>query len=416
MRRVRRRVQAQLRQALRGMSGGAARRDDALVVMSAAAGSLGDQAMLQSVADNLELMGLRYVRQVLMPNWGEFAVKGPMLPSLRFSVEEVEAKSARVVAAVRDAGAVLAVGADIIDGYYGLHPVRYQIGMLRIAAEQGRPAILLGHSISEQPHPEAVQMIESLPSSVAIYVRDPISHARFERFIGRKATLVADVAFLVQPDRTSNDGRQAAQWIAARRAAGDLVLCLNVSGLNAEKQSAGLGVQEYWSAFVQGFLSLHPNTSFLFLSHDNRSNSSDASMQREVIATLPTGLRQRVHAVDTPETAAIAKSISGMADMVFAGRMHLAIGALSQAVPTFCIAYVGKYEGLAEHLRIPDFIPDAQVLEQPHTLAAWLASKVPDLQQRRKALQDRLPAVKAMSKMNYSSVNQRSGAASGAAG
>jgi hypothetical protein len=56
------------------------------------------------------------------------------------------------------------------------------------------------------------------------------------------------------------------------------------------------------------------------------------------------------------------------------------------------------------------------VLEQPDTLAAWLAAKVPDLPQRRTALENRLPVVKAMSRMNYASVTQHPVATSGAAG
>jgi len=96
---------------------------DILVVPPAGAGSLGDQAMLQAITDHLHLMQAVAIRQVLMPEWASFPLHGVESPRLRFSLNEVLEKSPKLISAIRNAKAVVAVGADVIDGRYGMKAV-----------------------------------------------------------------------------------------------------------------------------------------------------------------------------------------------------------------------------------------------------------------------------------------------------
>lgn len=381
---------------------------EALVVMPAASDGLGDQAMLQSVADNLNEMGIGFIRQIIMPNWGALPLVGPELPCVRCTLEDVEQRKEALVAAVRKARVVFAVGADVIDGHYGTWPVKYLLGVLNIAVEQGRTAVLLGHSISEHPNPEAIDLIAKLPQSVRIYVRDELSLRRFNEFVGRPATLVADVAFLVKPDRSGRQYVAAAAWVDQRKRAGDVVVCLNINGLTSEKQAEGMGAVNYWRRFIEVMLNHRPATSVLFLAHDTRGGSSDASIHRKVIDAFVGQNAERLFEAETPETAAIAKAISSSADVVLSGRMHLAIGALSEGTPTFCIAYAGKYEGVGVHLGIKDFVVPYAIVSSPDSVAEWLVERIPALPARREALRATLPSVKLLSKENFRMENFRS--------
>lgn len=377
-------------------------------MMPAAADGLGDQAMLQAIADNLPQMGLRGIRQVLMPSWGAFPLRGPELPALRIGVDDVRKEHPKLLSAIQSSGAVFAIGADVIDGHYGMHAVEYELGILALAARAGRPAVLTGHSVSEHPHPEAIKMLAALSDRVSLNVRDPVSLARFEKFTGRQATLVADLAFLVVPDAESADVAAAKDWTARQRAQGRRILCLNINGLNAEKQSAGLGFIAFWRQFLDAFLTRNPDCSIMFLSHDIRPGSSDAAAHLQLIASLDPSVRAHAYDAPTPETAAAAKAIASLADLVLTGRMHLAIGALSQAVPTYCMAYVGKYEGLAAHLQIDDLIIPADALGEPAAMAKWLGTRLPQLAPRRLHLEAVLPQVKEAARKNFLAVRQSS--------
>lgn len=393
------------RQLVKWVAGSGEGADEALVVLPAASDGLGDQAMLQAVADNLEGMSLKFIRQIIMPTWGALPLVGPELPCIRCTLDDVEQRNEALVSAIRKASVVFAVGADVIDGHYGMRPVKYLLGVLNIAAEQGRPAVLLGHSISERPHPEAIDLIAKLPPSVNVYVRDELSLQRFKQFVGRPAPLVADIAFLVKPDRSARQYLAASAWVQQRRQAGDVVLCLNINGLTSEKQAAGMGAVPYWRRFLEVVLTRQPATSILFLAHDTRSGSSDASVHRQVIDAFSGQHADHFFEAETPQTAAVAKAISSSADLVLSGRMHLAIGALSQGTPTFCIAYAGKYEGVGVHLGIDDFVVPYEIVPSPDSVAQWLVDKIPSLPGRREALKAALPRVKELSRENFKTAN-----------
>lgn len=380
---------------------GIQRRGVALVIPPTGVGSLGDQAMLQSVADHLHLLGCSHLRQLLMPRWQGFPIRAPELFRLRFSEAEILAESPALLTAIRAASVVTAIGADVIDGRYGMQSVRYQLGMLTLAARLGVPAALLGHSISESPEPGAMQLLAELPPEVAIYVRDPVSQERFFKHTGRMPILAADLAFLVKPDGATTDHAAIRDWVNARKAAGDIVLCLNVNGLTAEAQAGDIGAEMYWQRFLKQLWQLHPQTSVLFLSHDPRPEFSDAGMHARIAALLPAAKHSNFRLIADQTTAARAKAVSMLADLVLTGRMHLAIGALSQGVPTFCVAYAGKFEGLARHIDVSDFTVPESLLPVPESAAAWLAEKFGLLPERRQALQQILPGVLTAARQNF---------------
>lgn len=374
----------------------------ALVVPPVGSGSLGDQAMLQSIADHLALFGCTHFRQFLMPSWETFTVQGPELLRCRFGEFDVAAAGPALLNAVRKSSAVVAIGADVIDGRYGLQAVRLQTGVLQIAARCGVPAALLGHSISEKPDPEAMRLLTELPPQVAIYARDPVSGERFAKQTGRAPTIAADLAFLVHPDRANKQHAAVRAWMDQQRKQGNVLLCLNINGLTAEQQSGGLGAVVYWQRFVSHLLNLQPHLAVTCLSHDPRPQFSDTEVHARVVAGLPPAMAQQCLLAPDFVTAAQAKAVSMLADVVLTGRMHLAIGALSQGTPTYCVAYAGKFEGLARHVGAAELVVPASALAHPETAAAWLASRLPQLPQYRKALAARLPLVLDLARKNFS--------------
>ena len=251
-------------------------------------------------------------------------------------------------------------------------------------------------------------MLAELPKSVAIYVRDPVSFDRFVKHTGRTPILTADLAFLLKPDTKTAECAETSAWAESRRRAGDVVLCLNVNGSTAESQAGAIGVTEYWRRFLARLWSLLPGLSVMFISHDTRPKASDTAQHEKIVSALPAGQTDRVRIIKDQATAAGAKAICAQADFVVTGRMHLAIGAVSQAIPTFCMPYAGKFEGLAQHLQVADFcVPDA-CQRAPEASADWVAAKISSLPQRKLALQAVLPGLLHLARKNFSFLEKKS--------
>ena len=102
-----------------------------------------------------------------------------------------------------------------------------------------------------------------------------------------------------------------------------------------------------------------------FVPHDVRARNDDIGAAREVSSR---------HAHSTmgvwiPESAAHAKALLSISDLVVSGRMHAAIAALSQGIPAVGIAYQDKFEGVFAQVGQQDCL----VAEESH---AGLASTV----------------------------------------
>jgi len=56
------------------------------------------------------------------------------------------------------------------------------------------------------------------------------------------------------------------------------------------------------------------------------------------------------------------KSVIGQCDFFIGSRMHACIGAVSQSIPTLCVAYSDKFIGVMETVGIPSIVADARKL------------------------------------------------------
>ena len=105
-----------------------------LIIMPASSGSLGDQAMLESIVDNLQVLGMTSFRQILLPNSSVFPVVGPQLPWMRINPDDINENNSNINQLISRSGAVVAIGADVIDGRYGMKPVNFALSLLTLAA------------------------------------------------------------------------------------------------------------------------------------------------------------------------------------------------------------------------------------------------------------------------------------------
>lgn len=125
---------------------------------------------------------------------------------------------------------VVVVGADMIDGHYGAMFAVRQLLSADLAARHGIPTIVSGFSFNSTPSPHVMRVLPMLHADVALKVRDPASLARVRRLRADNVELVADCAFLLEPDNGAPVVAETRAWAAQRRQLGRKVIAFNCHG------------------------------------------------------------------------------------------------------------------------------------------------------------------------------------------
>jgi len=185
-----------------------------------------------------------------------------------------------VIAVLRRYDRVWCLGADVMDGHYSPVAAFRRVTLLRLAAELGLDVTALGFSFNDEPSPLVVDALRTLPASVRLCARDPVSQARLIKHLGRPIDAVADLAFGLKPEPHPDDDESALLgWVAARHAEGDIILGLNVS-LRAFQSTTGASVDEVVTAYASALSSLfreRSDVSVVAIPHDYRTSRSDTS-------------------------------------------------------------------------------------------------------------------------------------------
>jgi polysaccharide pyruvyl transferase WcaK-like protein len=303
--------------------------------------------------------------------------------------------------------AAVAVGADIMDGYYGLSTPTVLLAIADLLALKGVRTCVLGFSFNAKPNRWLKPAFNRVASGLTLNVRDPISFERFKRFSSAKAQLVADAAFLMHPNRDAPGVAAIAKWAEERKKSGDLVLGFNLHPMLIKKATPAQ-INQLVEAAAQALkkVSAQRAVSWLLLPHDYRGALGDDECLRPLHAKLETlAAAGRVHRVIGERNAAELKALAGLADGVLTGRMHLAIASLGMGVPVLGFAYQDKFEGLLRHFDLSkslllsaDQVSDAEHLER--TICGF----IDDLDLLRANVAAHLPGVMAASERNLLSL------------
>lgn len=293
----------------------------------------------------------------------------------------------------------LIIGADIMDGHYSPNECRRRVAMAHLAEATGVRTVILGFSFNDSPHPLAVSALNSLPTTIKINARDPISLERLSRALTRPVDLSADIAFQLQPAGRSALLDSMIPWIEQQQAAERLVIGINANFLAAPstmRRDGGRPLIEAYASELAAFAADRPDVAYLLVPHDYRSVSglpSDQSIAESIAQALPASLRERTHVIPAPATAPEIKALAGRLDLVLTGRMHLAIAAIGGGTPAGGVVYQDKFEGLYRHLELPPLCFDPTRLSEPRALADFLAYLVDHRAEFATTIQGSLPRI-----------------------
>lgn len=367
-------------------------------------GSRGDEAMIVAAIRHLQRRGeARNVAVITADPAGSEAVR-------RMGFEPLEVwRGADALASVHRAGVsfdprvAIVLGADVMDGYYSPVMSLMLLAMADLLVRRGVAASLLGFSFNSRPSPSLRRGFRMLDPRTTLNVRDPVSFDRLRRFVpGANARLVADTAFLLEPDPSSPEFAPLAGWVQQRRAAGDVVLAVNVHPMlirHATPAQIGLLADDMAAALTA--VGRRRCVSYLLLPHDYREHVGDNLCLEPIHATLSLALPGRVRHLATPQSAAQLKALVGFADGLVSSRMHLLIAALGQGLPVAAFHYQDKFEGLFRHFELPAWLLfDPLQPGRRDALAPFVERFLESLEPLRRQVTSRLPAVLSLAGKN----------------
>lgn len=299
--------------------------------------------------------------------------------------------------------AAAAVGADIMDGYYGLSTPTVLLAIADLLALRGVRTCVLGFSFNAKPNRWLKPAFNRVAGGLTLNVRDPISFERFKRFSTAKAQLVADAAFLMQPNREAPGVAAVAQWIEERKKRGDLVLGFNLHPMLIKNATAEQ-IHQMVAAAAHALenVSAQRAVSWLLLPHDYRGALGDDECLRPLHAKLAVlSGAGRVHRVVGERDAAELKALAGLTDGVLTGRMHLAIASLGMGVPVLGFSYQDKFEGLLRHFDLSrSLLLSAEQVANAEYLERTICAFIDDLDLLRANVAAHLPGVIAAAERN----------------
>lgn len=380
----------------------------ALVLPPARPGSLGDQAMLRATLATLRQTGFDRIG-VLTYDQADRYTPDDDIPHHQlkdFLAYGLEDGLMRFILNAQAYTHFLLIGADVMDGYYSATETLAKIELARLADRCGLNTTLLGFSFNDHADKACVDALRALPTRVAMHARDPVSHLRLTTLLGRAITLSADLAFLLPPNSARPEVKSVLDKLSALKESGHILLGINVAylilGTHPTEAEVNALLEQVREAIIAA-AARHRNIAFIFFSHDDRGQMSDATLARWLADSLREDLPdiQRIlppAPLDCDEIKALCTPLDG----AFTCRMHFGIACLSQGVPIAAIGYQGKFEGLMERFGLEAMLlPDAQTINS-NNLCTLVNELIEERERLRTRVLNNLPETLYLSAGNFS--------------
>jgi polysaccharide pyruvyl transferase WcaK-like protein len=379
----------------------------ALLLTTADPGNLGDEAVFWALTQALKQEQFEHVTVISFAPDKLWSVPGADTVVLPVHHNPRGNDFIDFVRVARDYSHFYVWGADIVDGSQGPFVARARLRLASLAAEAGLRTTLCSFSICEHPSPDIMRDYQRLDPRIDLYCRDAVSLDRLEKWIGPRAKLSADLAFLLEPDFQTPLVQSARAFVRQARAAGKMVWGINFNDMFCGAFDS-FTPQEFAGHHVNALLKLrssHPNFALVLLPHNKYAEEhaqtvTDFSLARLFLQMWPEELRNDVF-IPPPEMRAVeVRAICSFLDFIFSGRMHLSIACLSQGTPVFGLTYQGKFEGLFRHFGLEEMYITPDRLSDTEQVAGFLKRGIERLPELRARIQEQLPKVKALARVN----------------
>ena len=247
---------------------------------------------------------------------------------------------------------IIIIGADCMDGYYNMNVSFLLMAIASLCQKQSISYNLLGFSFNSKPSFILKLCYRFCSDKVIFNIRDYYSLQSFKKFTSKKARLVADMAFLLEPNPNFEEYKIYQDWSQEQKKLNKIIVGFNFHPMLKKKQKMNEiknACTKLADMLIQ-ILQTHKNCSFMLIPHDNRDKLSD-TVVLPIIANLirAHGYEQRILEIKDVYHADQIKAIVKFCDVTICSRMHLAIAALSSNIPVMAATYQDKFQGLFKH-------------------------------------------------------------------
>ncbi|GAF47071.1 polysaccharide pyruvyl transferase family protein [Rhodococcus wratislaviensis] len=318
------------------------------------AGNIGDQAMFESFVQNSDAPVTAIVRSKNAYDYQNLdGAKGfdvCRLQNLVYGRGLSQWRDGfRFGRALRGCSAFGVLGADLMDGCYGLRPSAVQWLLCLASQDAGRDVRVVGFSWNSKANRHIVRLARAASRRGAdLILRDPDSFQRIVDHGIESPTNSADVVFLLNGAAPEWDLYRSLNSI---RVQGRRLALVNVSGLIGSRYDQ---VPEY-VAILKYLIS--ENYAVALVPHVSHRSSDDIVAQDLVWQGIDSRWVIKVDRLLKPREVRLLASI---ADLVVTGRMHLSILALSEGVPCVVFSTSGKVSGLMSMMDMEGFAIEPQ--------------------------------------------------------
>ena len=300
---------------------------------------------------------------------------------------------------------VIIIGADCMDGYYSSEVSFTLMAAADICSRNSINYTLTGFSFNGTPKKE-LKLPYLLSHNELIYkIRDSVSLSRFKSFSHKKTKLVADVAFLLEPDYNFPNFEAYKSWTDnVRQTPGRVIMGFNYHPMLEQKQGDEeiINNAKRIGENLSGLLKHQDNLYIIFIPHDDRGKLSDNIVLPIVAGKLKeNGYADRFYRIESVHHAAEIKAITVLCDFILCSRMHLSIAALGMGVPVIVVKYQDKFDGLFKHF---DY-PSEYLLSQRDLISETMTNTITDFISQyhilKRKVEDKLPTVIRLSQNNF---------------
>lgn len=362
--------------------------------------SLGDDAMITTIQQQCSKHGVSEIHILVADEVAASKVRERGLsPHIGWNSDQFESSLKTIAGSVRPKF-VFVVGADVLDGHYGVLDAGKMILAGRFFARLGSLVSVLGFSLNASPNQLLCKLMNSSPENMIYHPRDVYSTKRFSDNVTASHVMVADSAFLLEP---SSVPPECQSWIQKEREEGRKVLALNLNPmvLPLVNNSLDPDLSHRISAELMRLASLH-NVSWLLLPHDYREVMGDNCALLPIYKDFQKSQFTKCYYFSDQVTTKEIKAIASDVDGVITGRMHLSIAALGSGVPAFCITYQDKFEGLFAHFSLPSsLLISPERFVNAEAFGALVDSFIVNLDSYTSAVESSLQAVRSLSAENF---------------
>lgn len=380
----------------------------ALILPPTIPGGLGDDALVCSTITSLRKKG--FTKIGLFEYSPGYPLAFTEQPDEFFDVSKFMPPAPKktaldILLSAHDYDYFFVLGADILDGYYSDIESYQRLTLANQAVQIGMKTTLLGFSYNDSPRPMALNALRELDGKARICARDPVSGSRLDSHLRNPTIRVADVAFLLSPQKVSDHKLLA--WLAGVKKSHSTIYGINAIFTSNFFEDKSSDSQSRYIAFyldlIKSIRAREPSAHFVFIPHDYRPNGiGEGPILEYLYSMLPLEIQSETYLLSEKYSASEIKWIAGELDFIVSSRMHLAIAAIGQGTPVFCFEYQGKFKGLFDLLGTPDLLSSmTNALSNPEKVIDTLMTNIGNRASIRKHFKNKLPEIKELSERNF---------------